>query len=137
MQIMSSLGPCGSCTRSGAIQCYVTLFVWILDPHPPPRNANNVEPYTFVTLFPGKVDTPHPHLHYVKLEWPLTYRVGERRVNFVKYDSADLLYPEDGMRKLRQMEMTTGVWTMQVTMQVESRDLVIVDRQTEVSLSYK
>ena len=37
------------------------------------------------------------------------------------------------MRKLRQMEMTTGIWTMQVTMQVESRDLVIVDRQTEVS----
>ena len=47
----------------------------------------------------------------------------------------DLLYPDDGMRKLRQMEMTTGVWTMQVTMQVESRDLVIIDRQSEVSES--
>ena len=29
--------------------------------HPPPRNANNVEPYTFVTLFSGKADTPTPH----------------------------------------------------------------------------
>ena len=41
-----------------------------LDPHAPPRNANNVEPYTFVMLFPRKCDTPHPHLRYVTLEWP-------------------------------------------------------------------
>ena len=34
------------------------LFFWKLDPHPPPRNANNIENYTFVMLFPGKVDTP-------------------------------------------------------------------------------
>ena len=47
------------------------LFSGKLDPHPPPRNANNVEPYTFVTRFSGKVDTTHPHLHYVTLEWPL------------------------------------------------------------------
>ena len=47
------------------------LFVWKLYPHPPPRNANNIEPYTFVTLFSGKFDTPpHPHLRYVTLEWP-------------------------------------------------------------------
>ena len=30
------------------------------DPHSPPRNANNVELYTFGTLFSGKADTPHP-----------------------------------------------------------------------------
>ena len=47
-------------------------FFWKLDPHPPPRNANNIEPYTFVSLFPGKSDTPHPHLRYVTLEWPLS-----------------------------------------------------------------
>ena len=46
---------------------------WKLDPHTPPRNANNIEPYTFVTLFSGKFDTPHPHLHYVTLEWPLIW----------------------------------------------------------------
>ena len=44
---------------------------WKLDPHPPPRNANNIEHYTFVTLFPGISDTPHPHLRYVTLEWSL------------------------------------------------------------------
>ena len=39
----------------GVIQVF---FSWKFDPHPPPRNANNVEPYTFVTLFSGKADTP-------------------------------------------------------------------------------
>ena len=58
---------------------YVTLFVWKLDPHPPPRNANNIEPYTFVMLFPGKIDTPHPHLRYVTLEWPPTSQCKLRR----------------------------------------------------------
>ena len=46
------------------------LFSWKLDPHPPLRNANNIEPYTFVTLFSRKLDTPHPHLRYVTLKWP-------------------------------------------------------------------
>ena len=55
----------------GPFKCYVMLFSWNLDPHPPPRNANNIEPYTFVTLFLGKIDTPHPYLRYVTLEWPL------------------------------------------------------------------
>ena len=56
----------------GPFKCYVTLFSWKLDPHPPPRNANNIEHYTFVTLFSRKSDTPHPHLRYVTLEWPLS-----------------------------------------------------------------
>ena len=55
----------------GPFKCFVTLFSWKLDTHPPPRNANNIEAYTFETLFPGKVDTPHPHLRYVTLEWLL------------------------------------------------------------------
>ena len=55
----------------GPFKCYVTLFFWKLDPHPPPRNANNIEHYTFVTLFSRKSHTPHPHLRYVTLEWPL------------------------------------------------------------------
>ena len=36
----------------------------------PPRNANKVEPYTFVMLFPGKLTPAHPPLHYVTPEWP-------------------------------------------------------------------
>ena len=42
----------------GPFKCYVALFFWKLDPHPPPRNANNIEHYTFVTLFSRKSDTP-------------------------------------------------------------------------------
>ena len=38
---------------------------------PRPRNANNVEPYTFVTLFPGNLTT-HSPFHYVTLELALT-----------------------------------------------------------------
>ena len=60
--------------RYGAIQVLRNAFFWKLDPHPPPpppRNANNIEPYTFETLFFQKFETPHPHLRYVTLEWPL------------------------------------------------------------------
>ena len=47
-------------------------FFWKLDPYPPPCIANNIEPYTLVTFFSGKFDTPHPR--YVTLEWPLIPR---------------------------------------------------------------
>ena len=56
-------------TGKGPFKCYVTLFSWKFDPHPPPGKANNVEPYIFVMLFSGKADT-HPLLRYVTLEWP-------------------------------------------------------------------
>ena len=56
----------------GPFKCYVTLFSGKLTPtHPPPRNANDIEPYMLVTLFPGKFYTLPPPLHYVTLEWPL------------------------------------------------------------------
>ena len=38
-------------------------FSWKFNTHPPPlppRNANNVEPYTSVTLFPGILTPSHP-----------------------------------------------------------------------------
>ena len=59
----------------GAIQVFKlrNAFFQKLDPHPPPRNANNSEPYTFVMVFSRKSDTPHPYLRYVTLEWPLVY----------------------------------------------------------------
>ena len=45
-------------------------FFLEIGPPPTPHNANNIEHYTFVTLFSRKSDTPHPHLRYVTLEWP-------------------------------------------------------------------
>ena len=53
----------------GPFKCYVTLFSGKLDPHPPPRNANNVEYYTFVTLFFGKLDTPPPPPTALRNTW--------------------------------------------------------------------
>ena len=56
-------------TPLGAIQLLRNAFFLESGPPPPAHYANNVEPYT---LFPGKFDTPHPHLHYVTLGWPLS-----------------------------------------------------------------
>ena len=56
------------CACLGTIQVLRNAFPSKLNPHPPPLNANNVDPYTFVTLFTGQVDTPHRHLRYVTLE---------------------------------------------------------------------
>ena len=71
----------------GAIQVLRNAIFLQIGPHPPPRNINNIEHYTFVTLFSGKSDTPtmpHPHLRYVTLEWPLMLsswqRISERWV---------------------------------------------------------
>ena len=47
-------------TPKGSFKCYVTLFFGKLDPHPPPHNANNIEHYTFVTLFPENLPPPPP-----------------------------------------------------------------------------
>ena len=64
----SSLLVCNKNNPLEPFKCYVTLFSWKLDPHPTPRNANNIEHYTFTTLFFWKIG-PHPHLRYVTLEW--------------------------------------------------------------------
>ena len=58
----------------GPFKCYVTLFFWKLDPHPPPRNANNIEYYTFVTLSSRKSETPPPPSALRNTEWPLCKR---------------------------------------------------------------
>ena len=44
----------------GVIQVLCNAFPLEFGPPPTPRNANNVEPYTFETVFPEKCDTPTP-----------------------------------------------------------------------------
>ena len=53
----------------GPFKCYVTLFFWKFDPHPPPRNANNIEHYTLVTFFSRKSDTPPPPPSALRNTW--------------------------------------------------------------------
>ena len=65
------------------------LFSEDFDPHP--RNANNIQPYTFVTLFSGKAD-PHPSptaLRYVTLEFHvntyiLRFNVQAIKINYIE-----------------------------------------------------
>ena len=45
------------------------FFFWKIYTYPPPHDANNIEQYTFITVFLGNL-APVP-LHYVTLEWPL------------------------------------------------------------------
>ena len=45
----------------GPFKCYATLLFWKVETHPLPRNANNLELYTFATLFSWNVAPPfHP-----------------------------------------------------------------------------
>ena len=52
IQVLRNAVGCVSCGFIGPFKCYVPLFSWKFEP--PPRNANNVEPFTFVTLFSGE-----------------------------------------------------------------------------------
>ena len=64
-----------------------TLFSWKFDPHPPPRNANNIEPYIFVTLFSVKADTPPPTPNCV------TYHLNGPNPNSKHIPKTDLTLP--------------------------------------------
>lgn len=43
-----------------------------------------------------------------------------------------MMTPEEGLVKLRQMDETTGIWTMRVDMIIESKHLVIVEKTYQV-----
>lgn len=45
------------------------------------------------------------------------------------------MVPEDGLRKLRQMENTTGIWTMRCVMVIDNKHVLIQDKGTGVSVS--
>ena len=46
---------------------------------------------------------------------------------------AGTMHVEDGLRKLRQMESTTGIWTMRCILLVERRFIVVLDKNSGVS----
>jgi hypothetical protein len=50
--------------------------------------------------------------------------------------SKGLLRPEDGMKKLRSMEKTIGLWAMDCQLVVDVDILVILDKKTGVSLHF-
>ena len=40
--------------------------------------------------------------------------------------------PTDGIRKLRQMENSSGIWTMRVQLVIDRKDILIIDKHTMV-----
>ena len=48
----------------------------------------------------------------------------------------DMSRPEDGIAKLKHLEMTKGIWTMRCQLIIETRDLVIIDKQTGVRAQF-
>lgn len=40
--------------------------------------------------------------------------------------------PEEGIQKLRQMDETTGIWTMRVDMVIEPKNLVVLEKTNQV-----
>ena len=49
---------------------------------------------------------------------------------------SDMSRPEDGIAKLKHLEMTKGIWTMRCQLIIETRDLVIIDKQTGVRAQF-
>lgn len=45
-----------------------------------------------------------------------------------------LLKPEDGMKKLRIMEKSQGIWTMDCELMIDKKYLVILDKKSGVSI---
>ena len=68
--LSSMLSSKNICEHMRPFKCYVTLFYWKFNTHPPHCNSNEVEPYIFVTLFLGNTTPSRPLLRYITLEWP-------------------------------------------------------------------
>ena len=47
-----------------------------------------------------------------------------------------LLRADDGMRKLRLMERSQGIWTMDCEIMIDKRFLVILDKKTGVRVNF-
>ena len=49
-------------------------------------------------------------------------------VTFTVSAKQNLLKPRDGMRRLREMETSTGIWTIRVRLIVSQKEVVIVEK---------
>lgn len=45
---------------------------------------------------------------------------------------SELVYPHDGLRRLRQMEKSSGIWTQRMYLRLETSWLVIIDYENGV-----
>jgi epidermal growth factor receptor kinase substrate 8 len=50
----------------------------------------------------------------------------------LRWAVAGKMSPEEGIQKLRQMDETTGIWTMRVDMVIEPKNLVVLEKTNQV-----
>lgn len=65
---------------------------------------------------PDGATSPFPHYD---LDHLATFKVEARH---------GVMSPMDGIRKLRHMELSSGIWTMRITLVIEPQDLIVIDR---------
>ncbi|CAG0917996.1 unnamed protein product, partial [Notodromas monacha] len=53
----------------------------------------------------------------------------EHLATFAVSPETGVLYPPDGMRRLLQMEKTSGIWTQKMQMRIERKSIVILDHE--------
>lgn len=74
---------------------------------------------------PGRFDyddrNGHKDVPLFELDHLATFTVGPKQ---------GLASPESGLERLKHMEMTTGIWTMQCQLAVEAKNIVIIDKST-------
>lgn len=55
---------------------------------------------------------------------------------FTVSSKAGLLRAEDGMRKLRIMEKSQGIWTMECQLMIDNNYLVVLDKKNGVNIFF-
>ena len=53
-----------------------------------------------------------------------------------RYICIGTTHPEDGLMKLKQMESSTGIWTMRCLLMVEPRHIIVIDKGNGVGIMY-
>jgi epidermal growth factor receptor kinase substrate 8 len=60
----------------------------------------------------------------------------EHLATFTVNKESGILYPADGMRKLLQLEKTTGIWSQKMELCLDRQWVLIIDYETKVSLHW-
>lgn len=59
----------------------------------------------------------------------------EHLATFTVNKESGIMYPADGMRKLLQLEKTTGIWSQKMQLCLDRQWVLIMDYETKVSLN--
>ena len=97
----------------------------VAPPPPPSNNKNNQKQQQNVSSEASAMDQSSSSTS------PL-YDV-DHLATFIIEGKHGLLKAEDGMRRLRYMEKSEGIWPMECRMMIDKHNLYIIEKQTNVS----